>query len=424
MSVESTILKQIRSLVESEYQVIRSHINLNGSGNYPYGEVLEALRSPVSINPGEGFRGRRYFAKCQNLDRIEELAEASVLNYFQLDPADWGANLQPHSGTQANQAVMFGLLKQAPKVLALNGKSGGHISHLILPELISELHEYDLHKDGTMNLDSIEAGLRGTENSLVIIGGSSYPLDYDYAGVSALCKQYGAYLLADLSHTAAFVATDALESPFPWADFVTFTTQKTFRGPRGGVIMYRKEYEKRILRSIFPIVQAAPKFNEIFAKVTAIELMLRDREEYVQRVFRHRQIFLDTFLARGIDVLFGTSANHLLIIGTDAHGYSGQELQTRFAEHGILANKNSIPNDQRPPWIASGIRFGFMPTATLGISDQSMRQLASYVCDLILKVSPTPGIIERITQHYVLPFMDQNYPHTKPYSGLTTLMAS
>lgn len=275
--------ERIHNIMDIEYGRVSNYVNMIGSANYPFPSVLQALDTPFSANPSEGRRGHRYFPLCDSIDWLEEESERLIQKLFQCN--DYYCNIEPYSGTQANQIVYHAALKKGDTVLAMAPNSGGHVSHYFYIKEFYNLVEYSLGADGLINYDEIQQLCMQYKPKLLISGCSSYPRQIDYRKLSEICHKYETLLLADISHTAIYVITGQHTSPVGYADFITFTTHKTTRGIRGGVVLCTRQYQKAIDRAVFPIIQGAPKFTEILAKtIMFAELDNINLNDYVQKL--------------------------------------------------------------------------------------------------------------------------------------------
>ena len=370
--------EKIQSIIDNEYTQMNEYINLIGSANYAFPSVLEALNTPFNLNPSEGSRSDRFFPLCHDIDELENMAEEWLKILFKCN--DYVSNIEAYSGTQANQIVYQSILEKDDSVIVMATNAGGHVSHLHYLKTFCNVYTYGVNKSENIDYDEIETLCKTYSPKLLIAGTSSYPRVIDYQKISEICQKYSVLLLADISHTAIYIAAQKHISPFGYADFVTFTTHKTTRGIRGGIVMCRKEYISKINRATFPIVQGAPKFNEILAKTIMLaELNSMNINEYVNRILKISKIFVDEFLTQGLKLYTNGSDSHLVVIDLRKSTLSGKEGEDLLLNQHILVNRNQLPNDKRRANITSGIRIGILTLATLNLSNDDCKQLAKLI---------------------------------------------
>ena len=376
---------RLNSLIDQEYYVYNNSFNFIGSANYPFKAVLQALSHPITLNPAEGFPGKRYFPNCDNLDNLENYGESLFRELFDL-PQDMDISLQPHSGTQANQIIYNAILNKNDTVLIFNMSCGGHVSHNFFVNKYYNVIEYGIDNNERLNYSEIEELINQHSPKLVIAGASSYPREIDYVRISSYCKNNGSLFLADISHTALYHACGVHQSPVKHADFITFTTHKTTRGPRSGVIFFKKDYRAKIRRSIFPITQSAPKFNEILAKIAmCIELLEMDISGYSKRIIQFAKYFSDKMLEKGIETYTSGTDSHLVILKLNNLKMNGIEAERKLESINIFANRNFIPGDKLSAKVTSGLRFGFLTLATLDVSFSDFKSLTDIIYDQLVK---------------------------------------
>ena len=374
--------EKIQSIIDNEYTQMNEYINLIGSANYAFPSVLEALNTPFNLNPSEGSRGNRFFPLCNDIDELENMAEEWLRILFKW--SDYDSNIEAYSGTQANQIVYQAILEKDDSVIVMATNAGGHVSHLHYLKTFCNVYTYSVDESENIDYDKIEILCKTYSPKLLIAGTSSYPRAIDYKKMSEICQKYSVLLLADISHTAIYIAAQNHISPFGYADFVTFTTHKTTRGIRGGIVMCRKEYISKINRATFPVVQGAPKFNEILAKTIMLaELNSMNIHEYVNRILNISQIFVDEFMAQGLKLYTNGSDSHLVVIDLRESSLSGKEGEDLLLRQHILVNRNQLPNDKRRANITSGIRLGILTLATLNFSNDDCYQLAELIASTI-----------------------------------------
>ena len=393
---------RIQAIIDNEYVQMNEYVNLIGSANYAFPTVLEAMNTPFNLNPSEGSRGRRYFPLCDDIDTLETLADEWLSKLFHC--TGYSSNIEPYSGTQANQIVYQAVLEKNDTVIAMASNAGGHVSHYHYLKTFCNIYTYSVDKNEELDYEAIEELCRKHSPKLLIAGASSYPRNIDYIKLSDICKKYQTYLLADISHTAIYIATSRHTSPFGYADFVTFTTHKTTRGIRGGIVMCKNEFISKINRATFPIVQGAPKFNEILAKVVMLgELLETDLESYVDCILNISNEFVDVFKKNGLKLYTDGTDSHLILIDLRNSHYSGKDCEDLLLKQNILVNRNQLPDDARNALNTSGIRIGVLTLATLGMPQNEYKQIASLIATTITEQRVISTTLAReIITHYKL----------------------
>ena len=370
---------RINILLEQEYGMMHNNINMIGSANYPFPSVVKALGTPIYMNPAEGHPGRRYFPGCANLDDIEIYGEKLARQYFNLS-TNYDISLQPHSGTQANQIVYNACLKQGDKILSFRTDCGGHVSHSFFNKKYFNLVEYGIDENERVDYKQMSELAEQHEPKLIIAGASSYPREFDYALIKKIASDVDALLLADVAHTVLYTANDIHKTPFGYADFITFTTHKTLRGPRGGIIIYRKEWRKKIQTSIFPLSQGAPIFNEVLAKVVMfIELTSRDTKKYSESILKLAKHFSKCLQDQGLKLYTDGTDMHLVVVDLRGSSLTGVECERELESINILVNRNLVPHDPLPANVTSGLRFGLLSLATLDFTNPEIERLAALI---------------------------------------------
>nr|WP_305182652.1 serine hydroxymethyltransferase [uncultured Schaedlerella sp.] len=374
--------EKIRSIIDNEYIQMNEYINLIGSANYAFPSVLEAMNTPFNLNPSEGNRGNRFFPLCDDIDALENMAEELLQELFHCE--DYASNIEAYSGTQANQIVYQSVLKMNDTVIVMAPKAGGHVSHFHYLKTFCNIYTYSVNDLEEIDYDEIDQLCRNYRPKLLIAGTSSYPRNIDYKKISSICKRNNVLLLADISHTAIYIAANKHISPFGYADFVTFTTHKTTRGIRGGIVMCKKEFISKIDHATFPIVQGAPKFNEILAKTVMLaELTSLDITEYVNRILKISNTFIDIFKSQGLKLYTNGSDSHLIVIDLRESSLSGKEGEDLLLKQHVLVNRNQLPNDKRKANVTSGIRIGILTLATLNMPESEYKQIANLLASTI-----------------------------------------
>ena len=368
------------------------HIELIASENYVSPAVLEAAGSVLTNKYAEGYPGKRYYGGCEFVDQVEQLA---IERLKQLFGADY-ANVQPHSGSQANAAVYMALLSPGDVILGMSLAHGGHLTHGASVNFSGKnYHAFQYGLDpNTSAIDyaEVERLARDHKPKLIIAGFSAYSLIVDWARFRQIADEVGAYLMADIAHVAGLVAAGIYPSPFPYADIVTTTTHKTLRGPRGGVIMAKAnpEVEKKLNSAIFPGSQGGPLMHIIAAKAVAFKEALQPEFKiYQQQVLKNCCVMVDVIKQRGYKIVSGKSENHLFLLDLIGKEFSGKEAENCLGEANITVNKNSVPNDPRSPFVTSGVRIGTPAMTTRGFKETEAKQVANWICDILDDINNT-----------------------------------
>ncbi|MGD9889610.1 MAG: serine hydroxymethyltransferase [Halothiobacillaceae bacterium] len=369
-------------------EVVRQeeHIELIASENYASPRVMEAQGSVLTNKYAEGYPGKRYYGGCEYVDVIEQLAIDRVKELF---GADW-ANVQPHSGSQANGAVFLALLQAGDTVLGMSLAHGGHLTHGAKVNFSGKSYkavQYGLVPEtGEIDYAEVEALAREHKPKLIIAGFSAYSRVIDWARFRAIADEVGAYFLVDMAHVAGLVAAGVYPNPVPFADVVTSTTHKTLRGPRGGIILGKAnpELEKKINSAIFPGIQGGPLEHVIAAKAVAFKEALEPAfKTYQQQVVTNARAMAAVFMARGFDVISKGTDNHLFLVSFITQGLTGKEVDAWLGAANITVNKNAVPNDPQSPFVTSGIRIGTPAITTRGFAEAEATALAGWMCDVI-----------------------------------------
>lgn len=375
----------IYSAIQKEIERERGKILLIASENYASQSVLEAQGSIFTNKYAEGYPNKRYYGGCEYADIVESLAIERAKKLFGADHI----NVQPHSGSQANMAVYFAFLRPGDTILGMNLSHGGHLSHGAKVNFSGILYKnipYGINKE-TGYIDYEEVRRLAIENKpkMILVGASAYSRTLDFKTFSEIAKEVGAYLLADIAHIAGLIAVGLHPSPVPYADFVTTTTHKTLRGPRGGMIMCRAEYAKAIDKMIFPGIQGGPLVHVIAAKAVAFkEALSREFRDYQQRVINNAKRLAEELTKRGFRIISGGTDNHLMLVDLTTRGITGKEAEEALDKAGITVNKNAIPYDERPPAVTSGMRLGTPSVTTRGLGEAEMAEIADII-DEVLK---------------------------------------
>ena len=370
---------EVGEQMRREFERQQYSIELIASENIVSPAVLAAMGSMLTNKYAEGYPGRRYYGGCQFVDEVETTAIERAKKLFGAEHA----NVQPHSGAQANMAVYHALVKPGDTVLGMSLNNGGHLTHGSPVNFSGRLYNivsYGVGEDGRIDYDEVRALALEHKPKMIIAGASAYPREIDFARFSDIAKECSAYLFVDMAHIAGLVAAGQHMSPVPYADVVSTTTHKTLRGPRGGLILCKAEHAPAIDKAIFPGTQGGPLMHVIAAKAICFgEAMRPEFTEYQRRVVANNKAMADELLKEGFDLVSGGTDNHLILVDLRSTGVTGRELQTRLDSLGITANKNAIKDDPQPPSITSGVRFGSAAVTTRGFDEEDMRETARLI---------------------------------------------
>lgn len=378
-------------------EVIRqgNTLNLIASENYASLAVLEASSSVFTNKYAEGYPGRRYYGGCEEVDRVESLARERVCRLFGSEHA----NVQPHSGAQANLAVYFSCLKPGDKILGMNLAHGGHLTHghpLSISGAYFEITSYGVDRENeTIDYAEVEEIAVKSRPNLIVCGASAYSRIIDFERLRRIADKTGSLLMADIAHYAGLVAADQYPNPVPWADFVTFTTHKTLRGPRGGVILCRKENAKKIDRGVFPGIQGGPLIHTIAAKAVAfLEASHESFRSYQEQTLRNARVLAEHLQKGGFRIVSGGTDTHMFLVDLTSRNQTGKEAEAALSTAGIIVNKNAIPFDPNPPLIAGGIRIGTPALTTRGMRGEEMEKIAAWIGMVLQENQSEAGIQE------------------------------
>jgi len=369
-------------------------IVLIASENYASQAVLEAQGSIFTNKYAEGYPSRRYYGGCEYADIVENLAIGRAKAIFGAEHV----NVQPHSGSQANMAVFFSMLKPGDTILGMSLSHGGHLTHGATVSFSGMLYKgvsYGVNKDGVIDHDEVRKLAKEHRPKLIIVGASAYSRQFDFEMFADIAKEAGAYLMADIAHIAGLVAAGVHPSPVPHADFVTTTTHKTLRGPRGGMIMCKAEHGKAVDKMIFPGIQGGPLVHVIAAKAVALrEAMTEGFRTYQKNVVANARTLADELMKRDFRVISGGTDNHLMLIDLTNKDCTGKDAENALDSAGVTVNKNSIPFDTRPPAVTSGIRLGTPSITTRGMGKAEMVEIADIISTVIDNASEPETIQE------------------------------
>ncbi|WHZ03011.1 serine hydroxymethyltransferase [Neobacillus sp. YX16] len=372
--------KQVFEAIQQELGRQRGKIELIASENFVSEAVMEAQGSVLTNKYAEGYPGRRYYGGCEYVDIVEDLARERAKEIFGAEYV----NVQPHSGAQANMAVYFTVLEQGDTVLGMNLSHGGHLTHgspVNFSGVQYKFVEYGVDETTHfINYDDVLAKAREHKPKMIVAGASAYPRAIDFAKFREIADEVGAYLMVDMAHIAGLVAAGLHQNPVPYADFVTTTTHKTLRGPRGGMILCKEEFGKKIDKSIFPGIQGGPLMHVISAKAVAFGEVLQDSfKEYAGQIIANAKRLAEGLQNEGIKLVSGGTDNHLLLLDMQTLGLTGKVAEKVLDEVGITVNKNTIPFDPQSPFVTSGIRIGTAAVTSRGFGLEDMDEIASII---------------------------------------------
>ncbi|MBU3216184.1 serine hydroxymethyltransferase [Clostridium estertheticum] len=374
----------IYEIIEEENTRQEDHIELIASENFVSRAVLEANGSILTNKYAEGYPGKRYYGGCEVVDKVEDLARTRIKELFGAEHA----NVQPHSGSQANMAVYFSVLKPGDTVLGMNLSHGGHLTHGSPVNFSGILYNFvpygvDLETE-TIDYEKVRALAKKHNPKMIVVGASAYPRAINFKLFREICDEVNAYMFVDMAHIAGLVATGAHESPVPYADFVTTTTHKTLRGPRGGVILCKEKYAKAIDKSIFPGMQGGPLMHTIAAKAVCFgEALKPEFKVYIDQVVKNAKLLGKELQKYGFKLVSGGTDNHLLLIELTNKNITGKEAEKLLDIVGITVNKNTVPNETLSPFITSGIRIGTPAVTTRGFKEEEMKIIAELINETI-----------------------------------------
>ena len=371
---------EIASAMNQEIDRLNNNIELIASENVVSPAVMAAMGSPLTNKYAEGYPGKRYYGGCEHVDVVETLAIERAKELFGAEHA----NVQPHSGAQANMAVFFAVLNPGDTVLSMNLAHGGHLSHGSPVNISGKYYNivpYGVAKETkTIDYDEIRKLALECKPKMILAGASAYPRTIDFAKFAEIAKEVGAYFMVDMAHIAGLVAAEEHPNPVPYADFVTTTTHKTLRGPRGGLILCKEEHAKLINKALFPGIQGGPLMHVIAAKAVCFkEALSPEFKAYQAQVVKNAKALAEGLMAKGFDVISGGTDNHLMLIDLTSMGVTGKEAEHMLDEVRITVNKNSIPFETASPFITSGIRIGTPASTTRGMNEDDMKEIAELI---------------------------------------------
>lgn len=398
---------EVANAIQAEMERQNSHIELIASENWVSKAVMAAMGSPMTNKYAEGYPGRRYYGGCQCVDVVENLARERAKELFHCEYA----NVQPHSGAQANMAAMFAMVEPGDKVLGMNLDHGGHLSHgspVNISGKYFNFASYGVNDDGFIDYDKVLEAAKQHQPKLIIAGASAYARTIDFKRFREIADEVGAYLMVDMAHIAGLVAAGVHPSPIPYAHVTTTTTHKTLRGPRGGMILSSKEMDEKFNfnKAVFPGTQGGPLMHVIAAKAVSFKEALQPEfKEYQIQIVKNAKALCKGLMDRGIKIVSGGTDNHLMLVDLTGCDVSGKELEKRLDEAHVTCNKNTIPNDPRSPFVTSGVRLGTPAVTTRGMVESDMDQIAEIIAMVIedeANVEKARGLVQTLTAKYPL----------------------
>jgi glycine hydroxymethyltransferase len=395
--------KQVFDIIQKELNRQRNGIELIASENFTSLQVMQAMGNVMTNKYAEGYPGRRYYGGCEFVDQTEQLAIDRIKQVFNCEYA----NVQPHSGAQANASVLLAILKPGDKILGLDLSMGGHLTHGSPVNFSGKLYQpffYGVHKEtGLVNYEQMEEVARKEKPQLIICGASAYSRDWDYARIRKVADEVGAFVMADIAHPAGLIAKGLLSSPFEHCHFVTSTTHKTLRGPRGGIILMGKDFENpfglkdvkgniRLMSNlldmaVFPGIQGGPLEHVIAAKAIAFGEILSDEfTQYANQIQTNAQAMAKAFVSKGYNIISGGTENHLMLIDLRNKNITGKKAQETLDKAHITLNKNAVPFDDKSPFVTSGIRIGVPAITTRGMREKDMQTVVDFVDKVLMNI--------------------------------------
>ena len=398
---------EIADAIKAEMERQNSHIELIASENWVSKAVMAAMGSPLTNKYAEGYPGKRYYGGCQCVDVVEDLARERAKKLFGCEYV----NVQPHSGAQANMAVMFAMLEPGDKIMGMNLDHGGHLTHgspVNMSGKYFDVAHYGVNEDGVIDYDEVLRIAKEHQPKLIVAGASAYARTIDFKRFREIADEVGAYLMVDIAHIAGLVATGLHPSPIPYAHVTTTTTHKTLRGPRGGMIMCSEEMNKKFNfnKAVFPGSQGGPLMHVIAGKAVCFKEALQpEYKTYMEQVVRNAKALCNGLKSRGVKIVSGDTDNHLMLVDLSGTDISGKELEKRLDDAHVTANKNTIPNDPRSPFVTSGVRLGTPAVTTRGMKEEDMDKIAEIIAMVIESednVEKAKAMVAELTAKYPL----------------------
>lgn len=385
---------EIHAAISKENQRQEDHIELIASENYTSPAVMAVQGSQLTNKYAEGYPGKRYYGGCEYVDVVEQIAIDRVKQLFGAE----AANVQPNSGSQANQAVFFSVLKPGDTIMGMNLAEGGHLTHGMALNMSGKwfnVVSYGLNAQEDIDYAAIEKLAHEHKPKLIIAGASAFALRIDFERIAKVAKAIGAYFMVDMAHYAGLIAAGVYPNPVPHADFVTTTTHKSLRGPRGGVILMKAEHEKAVNSAVFPGLQGGPLMHVIAGKAVAFkEALAPEFKTYQQQVLKNASVLAETLISRGLRIVSGRTESHLMLVDLRSKNITGKEAEKTLGEAHITVNKNAIPNDPEKPFVTSGIRLGSPAMTTRGFKEEEARQVGNLIADMLENPNDETNIAE------------------------------
>ena len=387
---------EVYAAIDAEEERQRNKLLLIASENFASPAVLAAQGSLMTNKYAEGYPGKRYYGGCQHVDRVEELAIQRCKQIFGAEHV----NVQPHSGSQANMAAYLSVLKPGDTILGMDLAQGGHLTHgskVNFSGMIFRAFSYGVDRQSeTIDYDAVQKLAEECRPRMIVVGASAYARTLDFPKFQAIAQSVGAYLMVDIAHIAGLIAAGLHPNPIPYADFVTTTTHKTLRGPRGGVVMCKAEHAKAVDKFVFPGMQGGPLMHVIAAKAVAFQEALAPAfKRYQQQVVLNARVLAQGLLDRGYKIVSGGTDTHLMLVNLTNKGITGKEADAALDAAGIIVNKNAVPYDEKPPAVASGIRLGTPIVSTRGMKEAEMKEIVGLV-DRVLQHRQDPAVLEEV----------------------------
>jgi glycine hydroxymethyltransferase len=374
---------ELWAAIQKENVRQQEHIELIASENYTSPAVMEAQGSQLTNKYAEGYPGKRYYGGCEYVDVAEQLAIDRIKKLFGAE----AANVQPNSGSQANQGVFFAMLKPGDTIMGMSLAEGGHLTHGMALNMSGKwfnVVSYGLNDKEEIDYDAMERLAREKKPKLIIAGASAYALRIDFERFAKVAKEIGAYFMVDMAHYAGLIAAGVYPNPVPFADFVTSTTHKSLRGPRGGIILMKAEHEKAINSAIFPGIQGGPLMHVIAGKAVAFQEALQPEfKAYQQQVVKNADALAKALIARGLRIVSGRTESHVMLVDLRAKKITGKEAEAILGSAHITCNKNAIPNDPEKPFVTSGIRLGSPAMTTRGFKEEEATKVGNLIADVL-----------------------------------------
>ncbi len=390
MSILKDYDSEVYQIIENELKRQTDHLEMIASENFTSPAVMEAMGSVFTNKYAEGYPGKRYYGGCENADAIENLAIQRAKKLFGCEYV----NVQPHSGSQANQAVYMALLKPYDKILGMDLSHGGHLTHGAKVSSSGKLYQsffYGVNSEGWIDYDRVLDIAKIVKPKIIVCGASAYPREIDFKKFREIADEVGAILFADIAHIAGLVAAGEHPSPFPYCDVVTTTTHKTLRGPRGGMIMTNDpDIAKKINSAIFPGIQGGPLVHVIAAKAVGFgENLKPEWKEYAKQVKKNASVLAEVLMKRGYNVVSGGTDNHLVLVSFLDKDFSGKDADEALGRAGITVNKNTVPGETRSPFVTSGIRIGSPALTSRGMKEKEFELIATRIADILDDINNT-----------------------------------